>query len=82
MPNFINETDLEFVDISSEEYRVYNFAAENGYISDVKITKPLRLNVSENGHRIFDAQGISHYVPKGWIHLFWKAKEGLANFVK
>jgi len=78
MTNFNNVTDLVFVDISSEAWREYEF--ENG--RHVWIKTPLQLHVSERGsHRLFDADGISHYVPPGWIHLKWKAKDGQPNFV-
>lgn len=76
---FKNNSGLNFTDISSEEYRQYLF----GDGTTVKIEGPQFLNVSKNGgHRIFDAQGISHYVPYGWRHLSWKSKEGSPNFVK
>lgn len=76
---FENATDLEFKDISSESYREYRFPG--GDI--VRIETPLKLNVSASGgHRIFDAEGVSHYVPAGWIHLSWVAKDGQPNFVK
>lgn len=76
---FENATDLEFKDISSERYREYRF--RGGDV--VRIEAPLKLNVSESGgHRIFDAEGVSHYIPAGWIHLSWVAKDGEPNFVK
>lgn len=66
-------------DISSERYREYRFLGGDV----VRIEAPLKLNVSESGgHRIFDAEGVSHYVPAGWIHLSWVAKDGEPNFVK
>lgn len=74
---FINKTEYKFKDISTEEYREYEF---KGYT--VRIEKPLKLHVSKSGgHRVFDADGISHYVPTGWKHIKWKAKPGKANFV-
>jgi hypothetical protein len=77
--NFINESGLEFTDISSEQFREYAFANDE----ILRIENPLKLHVSESGgHRIFDAQGNSFYVPKGWLHLRWQAKEGQPNFVK
>jgi len=77
--DFKNATDLKFTDISSEEWREYRFLG--GEV--VRIDRPLMLNVSEsNGHRIFDALGVSHYVPPTWIHLRWKVKDGEPNFVK
>lgn len=73
-----NNTDLKFVDISSEAYRRYTFPGGD----TVTITEPTQLNVNAGGHRILDASETSHYIPKGWIHLEWKAKAGQPNFVK
>ena len=68
---------LEFKDISDEQYRVYEWA---GY-SKIRINEPLQLNVSESGgHRILDKEGTSHYIPKGWLHLYWVVKEGKPTF--
>lgn len=78
MTTFINQSGLDFTDISSEAFREYNFG-KDGY---VKILNPLKLHVSENGHRIFDAGGSSHYIPMGWISLRWVSKAGQANFIK
>lgn len=76
---FVNESGLEFTDISSEQAREYTFP--DGTI--VRIENPLQLNVSESGgHRIFDAFGSSHYIPKGWIHLQWWVFPDKPNFVK
>lgn len=75
---FINQTDLEFIDISSELWRSYLFTHD----SYIRIDKPLKLHVSENGHRIFDSFGYSYYIPKGWICIKWQAKEGEPHFVK
>lgn len=76
---FHNGSGLEFTDISSEAERVYNFGSK-GF---VKIQNPLRLNVSASGgHRVFSADGRSHYVPSGWIELTWTISDGQPNFVK
>lgn len=76
---FRNESDNDFSDISSEAVRTYNFG-QKGF---VKITNPLYLSVSPSGgHRIFSQDGQSHYVPSGWIHLSWTAREGEPHFVK
>jgi hypothetical protein len=75
-----NETDEEFKDISSEEYRQYSFLADNGFIHRVTINDPLYLNVRPTGHRILDAQGISHFIPTGWKQLSWKAKNNQPHF--
>jgi hypothetical protein len=75
---FLNESSNKFVDISSEQFRSYVFPGNE----IVRIENPLQLSVSASGHRLFDAQGISHYIPKGWIHLMWQAKDGEPHFVK
>lgn len=78
MTTFVNDSKNEFVDISSEEFRVYRFPT-----GDVRIEAPLKLSVAPSGgHRLFDAAGLSHYIPKGWIQLSWRAKEGKPHFVK
>ena len=56
------------IDISKENFRIYEFPG--GDI--VRIECPEMLVVSDNGHRVVDAQKISHYIPYGWIHLWWE----------
>lgn len=73
-----NESNNVFVDISSEEWRRYDFTDGN----HVFIEGPTHLSVSKNGHRLLDNKGVSHYVPLTWIHLSWKAKPNSPNFVK
>jgi len=69
-----NNTNLEFIDISSEEWRAYEWAEE-----EIIINKPQWLAITDSGHRILDGDGISHYIPKGWLHLSW---EGNPHFVR
>ena len=40
--------------------------------AEVVIEEPQSLIVSDNGHRVVDKNGVSHYVPYGWIHLYWE----------
>ena len=75
------EPALAFTDISTEMWREYVFM-QNGVKHVVRIDYPLYLNVSKTGHRVLDAQGVSHYIPKGWIHLLWEVSEGCPHFVK
>jgi oxalate decarboxylase/phosphoglucose isomerase-like protein (cupin superfamily) len=59
----------EKVDIKgTEHYRTYVFPGKE----EVTIQNPEFLIVSDNGHRVFAKDGISHYIPYGWIHLYWK----------
>lgn len=75
---FVNATSHDFADIGSEEFREYVFPG--GEL--VRIDSPLKLAVSESGgHRLFDRSGLSHYVPPGWVHLRWRARDGEPNFV-
>ncbi len=78
----INQSPNNFVDISSEAFRTYTFPGTNGDVFDISVINPTHLSVSASGHRLFDESGLSHYIPKGWIHLRWKAKEGKPHFVK
>jgi hypothetical protein len=76
---FRNASKAEFSDLSSETYREYSFARD-GKTVKVRIDNPLKLAVSQNGHRVFDAAGVSHYIPSGWHHLQWEVKEGKPHF--
>ena len=80
MKKITNNPDLEFSDLSDERWRIYTFV-EDGKEFNIKIVEPTHLNVSKSGgHRVFDSENISHYIPCGWIHLQWKAKEGRLPF--
>lgn len=69
---------IAFTDISSEIFRVYEFADKS-----IKIDMPIALHVSDRGsHRILDSEGVSHYIPTGWYHLYWKVEDGQPHFVK
>lgn len=63
---------MNFKKIPNEEFRVYTFPDGNR----VKIDKPQKLDVTENGHKIVDGNGNGHYVPYGWIHIFMKFTNG------
>ncbi len=63
---FYTKIDL----IDKEVCRAYIFPGGE----KVTIHNPQCLIVSDNGHRIQDACGISHYIPYGWIHLYWENK--------
>jgi len=56
------------IDISKELYRLYVFPGGD----EVKIDDPKTLVVSDNGHRITGKDFLAHYIPYGWIHLYWE----------
>ena len=75
MPEFRNASKLEFCDLTSEEWREYQYAS-----GTVRLVAT-HLHVSASGgHRLFTTDGLSHYMPPGWIRLTWKAKEGSPHF--
>lgn len=77
-----NHSKHVFTQIDSEEYREYQFPLELGQSHNIRINSPTHISISESGgHRVLDASGLSHYIPKGWVHLLWKAKKDAANFV-
>lgn len=77
-----NETEYKFTDISSEKWRQYRFPSDDVEGNLVFIADPIALHVSRSGgHRVLDAHGVSHYVPKGWIELSWEAREDQPHFV-
>lgn len=76
---FRNDSTNKFVDISSEAYRTYLYLGKGV----VRIDNPLQLSISKSGgHRVFDADGNSHYIAPGWQQITWKARDGQPNFVK
>jgi len=77
---FRNDSGLEFKDISSEKYRTYHF--KSGNVKTIFNCGCMYLNVSKNGHRVFD--GIrSHYIFLENVEsIDWEVSEGLPHFVK
>lgn len=72
-----NNPDLTFSDLSDEKYRVYEYP--DG--SSVRLDHPSNLNVSKSGgHRVLTKDGVSHYIPSGWNHLYWVVKPGQPHF--
>ena len=70
LDEFRNGSKLTFSVIDDEKYREYVFPQ-----GVIRIDEPLCVNVSASGgHRVFSADGMSHYIPKGWMVLRWEAK--------
>lgn len=76
--NELDALNRIWTDISNETYRIYCFA--NGVY---QIDDPLWLYVSNSGgHRIFDKEGMSHYILPTWLGLQWATKPDKQKFVK
>ncbi len=69
---------MDFKDISSEAWREYRFPKGE----TVRIESPIKLHVSASGgHRVADAQGLSHYVAPSWLSITWRPRDGADDFV-
>lgn len=76
---FINGSDLEFKNISSEKFREYTFPNGNIY----RIDGPIALHVSKSGgHRVICDNGKCHYVQprEGWA-IRWTVKNGSSHIL-
>lgn len=77
MKIFTSNPDLKHNSLTDEIYRDYVWP--NGTL--VRIAQPQAIHISTSGgHRILDSNGVSHYIPTGWIHLRWETKEGCPAF--
>ena len=75
---FINYSRSRFVNINNELFREYLYP--NG--AKITIHFPLKLSIAgDKSHKIFDADGLSYYIPPNWIGIVWKAKPGAPNFI-
>ena len=78
LPEFINYSKFKFADISFELFREYVYP--NG--AKVRIEYPLKLSIAQNNaHRLFDSNGLSYYIPPGWITIVWKSIPGAPSFI-
>lgn len=76
--DFINQSQREFVDISSESERQYLYP--EGFT--LQIDHPQYLSVSASGnHYVVDIKGRVYVVAPGWRILSWQTKEGRPHIV-
>lgn len=67
--------NITWINCDHEIYRIYEFLDGKR----IRIDRPVLLNVSKSGgHRILDANNVSHYIPYKWIHLFWETDDNNA----
>lgn len=79
---FTDNPALKFSDISSEQYREYEFPNN----VRIEINHPVAVTVSvssvkpavgsPHSHRVVDSVGRTHYIPSGWVRLLWAVKDG------
>lgn len=63
----------ENINISNESYRLYRY--QKG--ENIMIRNPKTLYIDSNGdHKVADAEGQTHIVKKGWMHLKFKLHDG------
>lgn len=74
--------DKDFVDIGTEEYRVYEWLLGDGKTAVRRIENPQWLLVTPSGHRVVDGEGMVWFIPATWNSLRWKPKPGGPHFVK
>ena len=74
---FVNMSDIEFRDISTEMWREYVY--QKGF--RVRIDHPIKLGIAKSGsHRVWDGE-TSFWLRPGFMLIIWKAKEGLPHFI-
>lgn len=67
---------MTFRYVGNETFRVYVFPD-----AELQIDDPEWVHVSASGgHRVIDKDGIAHYVPPRWFHLWWQKVEGVSAF--
>jgi len=74
---FINQSGLEFTDISDEYYREYVYP--NG--KNLIISNPQKLHVGKyNAHKIVDENNKCYYIKPSWQWFEWEPKPGKTHF--
>jgi len=88
-PQISMDPDLVFHDISKEMWRAYVYPSPDGDgVVEIKIDNPVAVAMKAPSetfarggrHRILDADGVSHYIPQGWVDMKWKNAPGTPRF--
>ena len=74
----VSEADRTFTPVT-ERQRIYSFCVD-GELFPVVIQGVRWVHVSNTGHSLLTQDGVSHYVPFGWLHLGWEGEEGAPHF--
>lgn len=77
---FADASSLEWLDITSEQFREYVYPDGSVY----RIDQPQALHVKQkpegDSHRVIAQGGMSHYVKPGWNAIRWKVWDGCRPF--
>jgi hypothetical protein len=76
--DLVNESDYTFFDVTSEQYREYVYLGKG----TIRIDNPVAVAVSKSGHRVLDADGVSHFISGDFDMIHWMAKPGCPHFVR
>ena len=75
-------TDAELltrIDVSDEASRTYVFGADKAYRIDLPLLVAVKKSADGgHSHRVVDAAGGCHYIPKGWIAIYWTLRTDTA----
>lgn len=75
-----NNTEHQFIDISTEQYRIYYNPAGEVLIH---IAEPVALAVSPSGHRVLDSEGVAFWINTDDFSVVeWKSYDGAPHFIK
>lgn len=67
-----------FVDVSSEEWRRYDWPDSGTFHVDA----PEGLDVlPDGGHCVVAADGTGHHVAPGWVRIQWRARDGQPHYM-
>ncbi len=74
-------TDAEMydqIDVSDENSRTYVFGADKAYRIDLPLIVAVKKSGAGHSHRVIDSTGQCHYIPKGWIAIYWTLRADTA----
>lgn len=60
----------ELINVSKMSYLYYRYPERE----NVKIPQPVSLFVGDDGHKVVDAFGAEHFMPRGFFHVKYKIK--------
>jgi len=74
---------LVFSGITDEQWREYTYPVGKGLVT-IRLRAPVGLHVTKkpegDSHRVITADGHSHYMRAGWVHIEWMVKSGKMPF--